>query len=486
MDPDRESIEADLAELETMMRRMEQIHEADIAAVHSDYRKDAINLVHYLALRHGDVRLLQRRLGERGLSSLGRCEPHVLATVESVRATLVGEPPKIGPNTLSFQEGRAALDRNTDALLGPRPPGRVPRIMVTLPSNAADDYFLVRHLVVSGMDVARINGAHDDPHRWEQMARNVRKASAEIGRPCRVSMDLPGPKLRTGGLVEGPQVVKLRPERDLRGVPIAPALATLVAGSAAEGATETLPVDPAWIHRRRPGDVVDLVDTRDSKRELRVVEARPGRLVIEAWDTTYVETGTTITCNGDSTTLGLLAPVPQFHVLKAGDPLVLTLDLEPALPWRHGEPGEARIGCTLPAAFEAAKPGQRVFLDDGKITGVVESPGAEEIRVRILTASPRGSRLRAEKGINLPDTDLTVRTVTAADLPLLNVAAAHADMVGLSSLRHEGDVDEVHDYLRQLKAQHLGIILKIETTTAFARGSRRSCSTPCAPPVSES
>ena len=70
------------------------IHGKDIAAVHPDHRPDAVNLVHYLALRHGDVRQLQRRLGERGLSSLGRCEPHVLATVESVRAALDGGAPQ--------------------------------------------------------------------------------------------------------------------------------------------------------------------------------------------------------------------------------------------------------------------------------------------------------------------------------------------------------------------------------------------------------
>ena len=165
---------------------------------------------------------------------------------------------------------------------------------------------------------------------------------------------------------------------------------------------------------------------------------------MEAWDTTYVETGATLTCGDDTTTVGALAPVPQYHVLHVGDPLVLTRSLEPAVPWRHGQPGSARIGCTLPAAFEAARVGQRVILDDGKMTGVIESVAADELRVRILTASPRGSRLRAEKGINLPDTDLGVAAVTDADLPLLEVAAAHADMVAMSFLRHERDVDEVH------------------------------------------
>ena len=59
--------------------------------------------------------------------------------------------------------------------------------------------------------------------------------------------------------------------------------------------------------------------------------------------------------------------------------------------------------------------------------------------------------------------------MTDADLPLLEVAAAHADMVALSFLRHERDVDDVHDYLRRVRAEHLGLILKIETTAAFAR-----------------
>ncbi len=450
------------------MRHLERSHNRDIAAVHADHRGDAINLIHYLALRHEDVRQLQRRLGERGLSSLGRCEPHVLATIESVQAALVGKWPGSDPATLSFEEGREALDRNTDALFGPRPPGRVPRIMVTLPSEAADDYLLVRYLVISGMDVARINGAHDTPRQWEQMARNVRKAAAEIGRPCKVSMDLPGPKLRTAALVEGPHVVKLRPERDLRGLPITPAVVTLVSGSPPEGAAGMLLVDASWIERRRQGDVVDMVDTRGSRRHLRVVEKATGRLVLEVWDTTYVETGAVLSCHDDSTEVGVLVPTPQYHVLCIGDLLRLTLDLEPATPWRHGQPGEARIGCTLPEAFATAQVGQRVILDDGRMTGIIEGVTVDELWVRILTASPHGSRLRAEKGINLPDTDLDIGVVTDADLPLLKVAAAHADMVGISFLRHETDVDVVHGYLRDAQAEHLGIILKIETTAAFA------------------
>ena len=110
-----------------------------------------------------------------------------------------------------------------------------------------------------------------------------------------------------------------------------------------------------------------------------------------------------------------------------------------------------------------------MILDDGKMTGVIERVADGEIRVRIVSASAEGSRLRAEKGINLPDTDLPVGAVSDADIPLLEVAAVHADMLAVSFLRHERDVDEVHEYLKGVAAEHLGLILKIETTAAFAR-----------------
>ncbi len=99
----------------------------------------------------------------------------------------------------------------------------------------------------------------------------------------------------------------------------------------------------------------------------------------------------------------------------------------------------------------------------------MEQAGPDEIVVRIVSASPRGSKLRSEKSINLPETDLPVPAVTEADLPLLQVAAAHADMVALSFIRHERDVDALQDLLSQVGAVGLGRVLKVETEAAFSR-----------------
>ena len=470
LDVERQALTADLANLVSAMSRLESSHAEDIALVQSEHQADAVNLTHYLALRQTDERSLQRKLGQLGLSSLGRCEPHVLATVESVRAALETTTRMPVPSRLSFQAGRGALDRNTDALFGPRPLGRVPRVMVTLPSEAATNYQFVRHLVSLGMDVARINGAHDGPEAWVRMSRNVRKASEEVARPCRISMDLPGPKMRTGPLVEGPQVLRLRPQRDLRGVAVAPAQVMLV--ESLIGASEnpsSLPVDSAWLKGREPGDTVEFVDARGSHRQLHVVKCSRGLAAALAWDTTYVETGSTLSCDGEVTTVGPLPRVSQYHLLCTGDRLRLAESLEAAEPWRHGQEGIAGIGCTLSAVFAVAQPGQQVVLDDGKMTGIIESVEPGEILIRIQRAAARGSKLRAEKGINFPESDLPVDAVTDADLPLLRVAAAHADMIAVSFLRHEHDVDLVREYLDRVGAEGCGLILKIETGSAFTR-----------------
>ncbi len=113
--------------------------------VHPNYRESARNLLHYLALRRRDLRPLQLRLAALGLSSLGRAESHVLATVDAVLAVLhrllqrSWQPPSQEAAVIDFAEGQRLLAEHTEALVGPATPGRGVRIMVTMPSEAADD-----------------------------------------------------------------------------------------------------------------------------------------------------------------------------------------------------------------------------------------------------------------------------------------------------------------------------------------------------------
>src|SRR5512134_947544 len=132
----------------------------------SDRGVSAKNLLHYLALRQRDIRGLQERLASLGLSSLGRTESNVLASVNAVLAILY-EISYLNPMsglTLgsegSFFHGKDLLRAHTETLLGTRPEGRDVRIMVTMPSSAVDDYHLVKQLLKHGMNCMRINCAY--------------------------------------------------------------------------------------------------------------------------------------------------------------------------------------------------------------------------------------------------------------------------------------------------------------------------------------
>jgi pyruvate kinase len=97
-----------------------------------------VNLSHYLALRHHDIRPLQRRLMALGLSSMGRLESRVLPTIDAVLFALskiasdaVPAEAAILPEQ-DFFAGEAQLETACQALFGKQPDARRTRIMVTL------------------------------------------------------------------------------------------------------------------------------------------------------------------------------------------------------------------------------------------------------------------------------------------------------------------------------------------------------------------
>jgi len=449
---------------------------ADIGATHPSHRRSAANLVHYLALRQHDVRDLQARLAAVGLSSLGRSEAHVLATTEevlSVLACLNGHelPPRAAGVALA--EGHDLLAANARALLGAPASTRSTRIMVTLPTAAADQPEMVSQMAASGMDIARVNCAHDEAGVWERMIDQVRATKRADGSRPRVAMDLGGPKLRTGPLRAGPRVVRVSPRRDRLGVVMAPALVWLTAGSAlAVGpkAATAVPIDdPCWLARRVEGERLDLIDSRHAARHWLVVDARADGCLVAATQTAYVSSGlrlvATTGLDEDAVVIGDLPEVEQVHRVEMGDQLTLTRSLEPAVPTAAGS--DHRIGCTLPEVFEQARAGERVWLDDGKIGGVIVQVTSDEIELRVTDVRPGGANLKAGKGINFPGTDLHIDALTVKDLDDLDFVALHADMVNLSFARHPADVEQLQSELERRGAADIGIVLKIENVAAF-------------------
>lgn len=440
-----------------------------LAAVHPDQQAAARNLVQYLGLRRIDLRSLQDRLASLGLSSLGRAESHVLANIECVLTALhalAGRAvPQMTASAGGGYVGRARLEQQASALFGVQPHGRQVRIVVTLPSEAADDDGLVRRLLAAGMDVARINAAHDGPEAWQRMATRVRAASQQLGRPCRILMDLPGPKLRTGALPDEPAVLKLKPVRDDYGRVLAPARLGLAAeaAEAPELQDETLPclLAPArWLNRLQLHDFVRVTDARGRDRKLRVASRDGGHVVLECDHTVYLVEGCQWRHGGHAATLGGLARRPGRVVLRSGDRLEL----------RHParEPSTVlSVPCTLPEVFAQVRNGERIAFDDGRIGGVVRNATPQALDIEIDHARPQGEVLMADQGINLPQTALLLPVPTERDLLALDTAARVADVVALSFVQRPEDVRALHLALTERHAAGLPLLLKIETRLGF-------------------
>jgi len=106
--------------------------------------------------------------------------------------------------------------------------------------------------------------------------------------------------------------------------------------------------------------------------------------------------------------------------------------------------------------------GERILLDDGKLELQVESITAQEIACRVIY----GGTLSNRKGMNLPDTELSVPAFTRKDRHDAALAAElGADYLALSFVRDGGDLVQLKHHLKSLQAD-IPVIAKIEKPEA--------------------
>ncbi len=363
--PDENSAAAILDEVRSL--RSSVLEKADALLKHWNISEDnndegLINLARYLSLRSFDLRSLQRRLMVLGLSSLGRLESRVLPTLDAVigaLCALAGRPADGAPQQAEgFFAGETLLAHATDLLFGDAPLHRRTRIMVTMPGEAAADPGLLLALAKGGMDVARINCAHDDAEIWRSLAKQIRKAGEQAGRQITILMDIAGPKIRTEWVVHAEHAKKL-----------------------------------------------DL-----------------GR---------------------------------AFRLVASGAPYV-------------SEGIDFAAAVSIPEMVTQLAVGHRVRYDDGKLEGYVESVTPKEAIVRVTHARAGGAKLKPEKGINLPDTDLRLSPLTEKDEADLVTVLECADMIGYSFVRCADDIDLLEAAILRLApdARRPGLIAKIEQPEA--------------------
>ena len=475
-----EELVKDLDKVVATILLEEDRHKTILGNIHEEYIKSAQNLIHYSAFRNFDLRSTQKKLKNIGLTRFANAEGHILASLINTRFILknlaeIESSEEVRPN-LSIKKGKRLLAKNTKALLGYRSKGRRVRIMVTQPTESAYNYQMVLEMVQHGMNCARVNCAHDSPEVWKLIIDNVRKAAQATGRNVKIAMDLAGPKIRTGSITPGPKIRKFRPERDITGNIIKPAEIILVPKVDEFSLPNSLPIDSKILSQLKLDDSFTLTDTRGKTRRLKVVTVNESNVMIHCYETSYIGTGTTLHCSNrqmESIEVGELPPVQQSIILRKGDVLTILKEEIDGIPAQIDEDGNViqngKISCQFPEVFEFIKSGHSILFDDGKIEGVVQTIREGEFDVLITLAKENGSKLKAEKGINFPDTNLGISGLTLKDKQDLEFIAKHANIVNFSFVNSKEDVKELHQELEKHGVlNQLDVILKIETKYAVA------------------
>ena len=221
------------------------------------------------------------------------------------------------------------------------------KIVATLgPATSTEE--MIRELVRSGVDVTRLNFSHGEQERHVKNARLVRKAAEVLGRNVAVMQDIQGPKIRTGEVVGG----------------------------------------------------TELVDGN--------------RVVIAVGDFL-----------GDAT----------------------------------------RLSTSYERITQDLEPGDRILMDDGLLQLKVEEVENDEVTCEVVTGGP----ISSHKGMNFPDSSLSIEGLTSKDLDDLRfgIEELKPDWIAASFVRSEDEVEEIKERIREFGGDKIPLICKIEKHEAI-------------------
>ena len=144
------------------------------------------------------------------------------------------------------------------------------------------------------------------------------------------------------------------------------------------------------------------------------------------------------------------------HDLARGDIFTITTD--------EVSGTKERVGTTYKGLPGDCKPGDRILIDDGKVTvEVVEVKGND-----VITKCIEPGAVSNNKGINLPGVAVSVPALSEKDKEDLRWGLrAGADFIALSFVRSANDIKDVHTIMEQ-EGIHRPVIAKIEKPQAVA------------------
>ncbi|MFD2203781.1 pyruvate kinase [Shivajiella indica] len=356
MQSDLDYIKEQLQKLEERMLKEVELRKQLISDIQQEQQDSARNLIHYLTLRNEDIRELQDLLHIYGLSSLASSESHIHRQLQAINERLGRFYSEEELDICTYPFSKLKIGEKSRMLFGQKKETYIPYLMVTFDSSFANDYAMVKNLLQNGMNVARINCAHDDEATWSKMINQLKKACTATGLDCKIYMDLAGPKIRTKILGKGKHKGKAK--------------------------------------------------------------IREGQLI--------------------------------WLAENSGD-----FDKE-----------EIVISPNEKGIIPMLKKGDRVFIDDGLIRCMVEKIKKDRVGIRVIRISSSKGQIKAEKGINFPDTMLQISSLTEFDKSCLPFIVENADLIGYSFVKTAEDIRQLRSELQNLAQNYPSLIIKIETPEA--------------------
>lgn len=345
--------EKSLKEIQKRLQRIDKDLQK-IQSENADLPPNAINLLQYIITSAESNKKLQNMLAKEGFSSLGRSQAHIRHTIvkilQMINANLLQDQDTILPPPIGFSAALSLKEKNVKIF------GKShlhPAVMVTLPTQAADDLQMIKQLAQAGVTLFRINTAHDNPEIWQKMAIHIQDIRSKTNTDLKIYVDLAGPKIRT--LLHKEQKIKVK-----------------------------------------VGDQIKV--SKNMEEDQRVTS----------------------------------------HSFIT------------------------QIGCSNREIFSAVKVGDPVSIDDGKISGTVTSSDSEAFIMAVDCIASKSGKLKANKGINFPNTTLNLPALTKEDRCNLKEITAYADIIGLSFAQSATDVSDLIKALEQYQS-NAAIVTKIET-----------------------
>jgi len=159
-------------------------------------------------------------------------------------------------------------------------------------------------------------------------------------------------------------------------------------------------------------------------------------------------------------------PGPKIRLgVIADEPVELVVGQTFTLTTEDVTGGPARAFVSFAGLPRVAKPGDRLFVNDGLVHLQVEGVAGSEVRCRVVV----GGEIRSRKGVNLPGLDLGIPAFTEQDRRCLEFALRHGvDAVSQSFVESAADVESVREAARTFGYEPF-VIAKIERARALER-----------------